>query len=55
MSESKDRVVRILATDDEWKALKRLAFEREQEIRQLVTVAVQTAPATRAAFSGAKS
>jgi hypothetical protein len=55
MSEAKNRLVRIVCTDDEWKALKRIAFERELEIRQLVTAAVQTAPATRAAFTGGKS
>lgn len=55
MTEPIPRVVRILATDEQWKALKRLAFESEQDIQHVVTAALQTAPLTRAAFAGVKS
>jgi hypothetical protein len=46
----RDRVVRIFATDDQWKALRRLALDRDQEIRELVTAALQTSPLTKGVF-----
>ena len=49
--EPSERVVRILVTDDEWKRLKMLAVEREQEIRQLMTAALQTSRLTKGVFS----
>ncbi len=49
--EPTDRVVRILATDAEWKRIKMLAVERDQEIRELVTAALQTSPLTKKVFA----
>jgi len=46
----RDRVVRVFATDDQWKALRKLALDRDQEIRELVTAALQTSPITKAVF-----
>lgn len=50
MDTRKDRVVRIIATDKEWLALRKIALDRSSEIRELVTMAVRTAPVTREAF-----
>lgn len=44
-------MVRVQATDAQWKALRLLAVERDQEIRELVTAALQTAPLTRRVFA----
>ena len=44
-------VVRAQVTEDQRKALKQLAIERDQEIRDLVTAALQTSPITRKVFA----
>lgn len=46
-----DRVVRVSCTDDQWRALKLLAVSKDQEIRQLVTAALQTSPLTKKVFA----
>lgn len=43
-------VVRVQVTPAQRKALKQLAVEREQELRELFTAALQTSPLTRQAF-----
>lgn len=45
-----DRVLRVTVTDDEWKALRTLAIERDQELRQLATAALHTSPLTKGVF-----
>lgn len=47
---TQDRSVRLRITPDEWKRLKMLAVEREQDIITLVTAAVQSSPLTKKAF-----
>ena len=51
MSAPVDRVVRILVTDEQWKGLKVLAVERDLEIRELVTTALQTSTLTKKVFA----
>ena len=43
--------MRISVTDAEWKRLKVLAVERDLELRQLVTSALQTSPVTKRVFA----
>lgn len=43
-------VVRAQVTEDQRKALKQLAIERDEEIRDLVTWALRTSPITRRVF-----
>ena len=50
-STTPDRVVRIQVSDDEWKRLKVLAVERDQELRELMTAALQTSPITKKVFA----
>jgi hypothetical protein len=50
-SETFDRVVRVSMTDAQWKALKVLAVERDQQIRDLVTAAIQSSPLTKKVFA----
>ena len=45
-----DRVVRVSMTDAQWKAFRVLAVERDQELRELVTAALQTSPLTKKVF-----
>ena len=49
--EPRARVVRAVMTDAQFKALRLLAVERDVDIRDLVTTALQTAPATRKVFA----
>jgi hypothetical protein len=49
--DAKDRVLRATMTDDQWKAFRVLAVEREQELRELVTAALQTSPLTKKVFA----
>lgn len=44
-------VVRITATDEQYKALRTLAIERGQTVQAIVTAALQTAPVTRKVFA----
>jgi hypothetical protein len=44
-------VVRVQVTDAQRKAMKQLAVERDQEIRELVTAALQTSPLTQKVFA----
>ena len=44
-------VVRVQLTGSQRKAIKQLAVERDQEIRELVTAALQTSPITRKVFA----
>lgn len=48
---ARDRVVRISCTDAQWKAIRVLAVEREQDIRDVVTAALQTSPVTKKVFA----
>jgi ribosomal protein L20 len=50
-SELVEWVVRAQVTEDQRKALKQLAIERDQEVRELVTAALQTSPITRRVFA----
>lgn len=50
-SEPRDRVLRASMTDAQWKAFRMLAVEREQELRELVTVALETSPHTKKVFA----
>ncbi len=49
--EPRARVVRAVMTDAQFKALKVLAVEKDLDVRDLVTTALQTAPATRRVFA----
>ena len=49
--QASDRVLRGLMTDAQWKAFRMLAVERDQELRELVTVALQTSPVTKKVFA----
>jgi len=46
-----DRVLRASMTDAQWKAFRVLAVEREQELRELVTAALQASPVTKKVFA----
>lgn len=50
-NEPRDRVVRVLLNDEQWKALRVLAVERDMELRTLVTTALQTSPLTKGALA----
>jgi len=43
-------VVRVQVTDEQRKALKRIALERDEELRGLFTWALRTSPITKPAF-----
>jgi hypothetical protein len=49
-AQPRDHVVRARATDKQWRKLKTLAIERDMEIRELVTAALQTSPLTEKVF-----
>lgn len=51
MSSDVNRVVRVTLSDAQWKALKALALDRDQQIRELVTAALQTSPLTKKVFA----
>jgi len=44
-------VVRVQVTEDQRKALKQLAIERDEEVRSLMTWALRSSPITRKVFT----
>ena len=51
--DARDRILRALMTDAQWKAFRMLAVERDQELRELTTAALQVSPLTKKVFSEA--
>lgn len=47
----RDRVVRIACTDAQWKAIRKLAVDREQDIRDVITAALESSPVTKKVFT----
>lgn len=47
-------VIRVQVTPDQKRRLRQLAIERDQELREMFTDALQTSPLTATAFTDAK-
>lgn len=48
--QEKPRSIRILATDEQWKRLKGIALDNDQELQDFFTAAIQTSPLAKRAF-----